>query len=312
MTRVVSDATSKAAVLEWSRPMADQHSAHLDPNCDCENREDSIHISRRTLLKCGATAAAGVAGAVVLTQAAPIDLLGGTPQEQKIVKAYDEKTAKLTFIVDSSACIGCGLCVSACKEENRIPEETEYNRTWIERHVRTSDGVVHVDSPEAGVHGFGVEPEAPGIAGKKVEADFFLPRLCMQCENPPCVSVCPVSATYSTPEGIVLIDASRCIGCGYCVTACPYGARYVIPDGETTPLGASGVADKCTWCFHRITRGIQPACVEVCPVDARQFGNAADPDDPIHESLAKLPQPLWPEYGTVPRLFQLGPITEEV
>lgn len=294
--------------------MTDQHhhaSSEKEYNCDCPDRDHSLSVSRRVVLQCGAAAAIGAVGAVALSKAVPIDLLGPAAEEEQINKVYDENTAKLTFIIDSAACIGCGLCVSACKEENRIPEETEYNRTWIERHVRTSDGVVHVDSPEAGVHGFGVAPEAPGVAGKKVESEFFLPRLCMQCENPPCVSVCPVSATYSTPEGIVLVDDSRCIGCGYCVTACPYGARYVIPDGETTPLGASGVADKCTWCFHRITRGIAPACVEVCPVEARLFGNAADPADPINIALAQLPEPLWPEYGTVPRLFQLGPITEE-
>lgn len=305
---------SKAAVPGWRTRVTEQqqsHSREFEHNCDCPDRDHSPSVSRRVVLQCGAAAAIGAVGAVALSKAVPIDLLGPAAEDEQIVKVYDEKTAKLTFIIDSAACIGCGLCVSACKEENRIPEETDFNRTWIERHVRTSDGVVHIDSPEAGIHGFGVEPEAPGIAGLKVEEDFFLPRLCMQCENPPCVAVCPVSATYSTPEGIVLVDASRCIGCGYCVTACPYGARYVIPDGETTPLGASGVADKCTWCFHRITRGIKPACVEVCPVEARQFGNAADPADPINIALAQMPEPLWPEYGTVPRLFQLGPITEE-
>lgn len=292
--------------------MADQHDAHGPlAACDCADRTSDVHIDRRTVIGCGLALAAGVAGSLALQQLVPLE--SGVTDEgfSPIKKAYDAETAQLVFIVDTAKCIGCGLCVAACKEENRIPEETQYNRTWIERHVRTADGKVHIDSPDAGIHGFGTAVVAPGVNGKKVDAEFFTPRLCMQCENPPCVAVCPVSATYSTPEGVVLIDETRCIGCGYCVTACPYGARYVLPSGEDTPLGMSGVADKCTWCFHRITRGLEPACVEVCPVDSRQFGNAADPSDPIHTSLAQHPQALWPEYGTKPRLLYLGPLTEE-
>lgn len=293
--------------------MADKHDAHGPlANCNCEDRSSDLRIDRRTVVGCGLALAAGVAGSFALQQLVPLD--SGVTDEDlaPIAKAYDPETAQLTFVVDTSKCIGCGLCVAACKEENRIPEETQYNRTWIERHIRTRDGKVHVDSPNAGINGFGAVAVAPGVAGKKVDAEYFTPRLCMQCENPPCVTVCPVSATYSTPEGVVLIDETRCIGCGYCVTACPYGARYVLPAGGDTPLGMSGVADKCTWCFHRITRGLEPACVEVCPVGSRQFGNAADPDDPIHAALAERPLPLWPEYGTKPRLLYLGPLTEEV
>lgn len=278
--------------------------------CDCPEKEHSVHVDRRTVLMCGGAIVVGVAGAAALNGTLPITAFTTSPTDDDLQKVYNEQTAQLTFVVDSAKCIGCGLCVSACKEENRIPGETEFNRTWIERHVRTSDGVVHVDSPDAGIEGFEGVP-VPGIQGKKVDAEFFVPRLCMQCENPPCVAVCPVSATYSTPEGIVLIDDTRCIGCGYCVTACPYGARYVLPAAEETPLGASGIADKCTWCFHRITRGLDPACVEVCPVDARQFGNAADLSDPIRQVLTDAALPLWPEYGTKPRLFYIGEVNEE-
>ena len=117
----------------------------------------------------------------------------------------------------------------------------------------------------------------PGAAGKAVEASWFEPRLCMQCANSPCTGVCPVGATYKTPDGVILVDARRCIGCGYCVVACPYGARYLTPAGHS-PTGTGGVADKCTWCYHRISRGQKPACVEVCPVGARRFGEASDPE----------------------------------
>lgn len=291
--------------------MADRHDVNAHINCNCQDVSSDFHLDRRAVIGCGLVLAAGAAGAAVLQRLVPLGSDATDDDLAPIAKAYDAETAQLTFVVDTSKCIGCGLCVAACKEENRIPSETQYNRTWIERHVRTTDGKVHIDSPDAGIHGFSAVAAAPGVAGKKVAAAFFAPRLCMQCENPPCVAVCPVSATYSTPEGIVLVDESRCIGCGYCVTACPYGARYVLPAAEETPLGASGVADKCTWCFHRITRGLEPACVEVCPVGAREFGNAADPADPIHASLAEHPQPLWPEYGTKPRLLYIGPLTEE-
>lgn len=274
------------------------------------DEERTIRLTRRSVVNGALVVAAGVACGVGLNALAPLGESSALGTEA-IPASYDEKTAKLRFVVDTSKCIGCGLCVTACKEENRIPAEAAYNRTWIERHIETADGEVHIDSPNAGINGFGSAADAPGVGDKKVVAAFFAARLCMQCENPPCVGVCPVSATYATEEGIVLVDESRCIGCGYCVTACPYGARYVLPAGQQTPLGAAGVADKCTWCYHRITRNLAPACVEVCPVDARSFGNAADPNDPINLVLARQPEPLWPDFGTRPQVLYLGPLTEE-
>lgn len=270
-----------------------------------------INLDRRTFVATAAVVAGGAVAGIALDRAYPRPI--ARPAEANAdAPVYDPETAKLRFVVNTAKCIGCGLCVVACKAENRIPDEASYNRTWVERHVVTSDGEVHIDSPEAGIAGFGAESEAPGVEGKQVAASYFVARLCMQCENPPCVDVCPVSATYSTPEGIVLVDESRCIGCGYCVTACPYGARYVLPAGQRTPLGAAGVADKCTWCYHRITRGLEPACVEVCPVSARSFGNAANPSDPICQVLAEAdPEALWPDYRTAPQTLYSGPITEE-
>jgi tetrathionate reductase subunit B len=215
------------------------------------------------------------------------------------------------FGVDAAACIGCGHCVEACKLENHVAPEPKYNRTWVERHVVATDGRVFVDSPDAGIHGFPPRSTAPGAADVEVKTSQFVPRLCMQCENPPCVAVCPVSATYRTPEGIVLVDQDRCIGCGYCVVACPYGARYLTPAGEETPTGNPGVADKCTWCYHRIARGDAPACVEVCPVDARVFGDLGDPDSPIQRIVgAPGVTLLRPELGTRPQVFYVGLVDE--
>ena len=100
-----------------------------------------------------------------------------------------------------------------------------------------------------------------------------MPKLCNQCEKPPCVQVCPVEATFKTEDGVVLVNRDKCIGCRYCIQACPYGARYLDPDEH--------VADKCTWCYQRISRGLLPACVTVCPVGARKFGDLRDPESEV-------------------------------
>ena len=129
----------------------------------------------------------------------------------------------------------------------------------------------------------------------------------MQCENPPCTWVCPVSATYRTQDGVVLVDENRCIGCGYCLVACPYGARYMVPAGETTPKGVAGVVDKCTFCYHRITRGQLPACAEVCPVNARIFGDLDDPASAVSVAVTeKRVQVMKPSLGTRPRVYYTG------
>ena len=170
-----------------------------------------------------------------------------------------------------------------------------------------------MDSPDAGIDGFPAESTAPGAAGKPVKASYFEPRLCMQCADSPCTGVCPVGATYRTEDGVILVDSRRCIGCGYCVVACPYGARYLVPAGESAPNDTPGVADKCTWCYHRISRGQLPACVEICPVGARKFGDARRPDQRDRRRCVRerAPRQLHPEYGTNPRVLYLGPSIEE-
>ena len=267
--------------------------------------------SRRAFLGFGLAITGGVMGAAIIARFTPVfaeEPSTATP----IVPTYDPASKQWAYVVDTAACIGCGLCVSACKEENHVPEEPEYTRTWIERHTTTTDGTLYIDSPDGGIDGFPPESTAPGAAGKPVESSFFMPRLCMQCANSPCTVVCPVGATYRTVDGVILVDARRCIGCGYCVVACPYGARYLVPAGEHAPNDTPGVADKCTWCYHRISRNLQPVCVEVCPVGARKFGDAADPDSEMAQLIAETdPQPYWPEYGTEPVVLYLGPVNDE-
>ena len=106
---------------------------------------------------------------------------------------------------------------------------------------------------------------------------FFVPKLCNHCAHSPCVQVCPIGATFESPDGVVLVDSSRCLGCRYCVQACPYGCRFIDPRSQT--------ADKCSLCYHRITQGLTTACCETCPTGARQLVDLKDPGDPVHEFL---------------------------
>ena len=187
------------------------------------------------------------------------------------------------FLIDTYACVGCGFCVKACKVENDIPLEANVTRTWVERYVYTKDDRRYIDSPKGALHGFNESRIDQGESGFKeidpneVGKAFFVPKLCNHCLTPPCTQVCPVGATYKTDDGVVLVDKTWCIGCGYCIMACPFGARYFNP--------ITHVADKCTFCYHRITRGLKTACVEVCPTGARQLADLKNPKDPIHEFL---------------------------
>jgi tetrathionate reductase subunit B len=270
-----------------------------------------ISVSRRRFLGFGLAIVGGLSGATALSRLFPVfEETSSAPPP--IVPAYDPVGKAWTFVVDSASCIGCGLCVVACKEENAVTEDGRFARTWVERHAVATDGTVYVDSPAGGMEGFPPTSTAPGAEGATIDAAFFEPRLCMQCENPPCISVCPVGATYKTEDGIILVDPRRCIGCGYCVVACPYGARYLTPAAERAPNDTPGVADKCTWCYHRISRGSLPACVEVCPVGARKFGDRNDPEGEIATLLReRAPKALHPEFGTRPRVLYLGPSVEE-
>ncbi len=227
------------------------------------------------------------------------------PPEGLIRCAGFQPNTRWAYLVDTAKCIGCGNCVRACRLENNVARKVEGEahaaapkdersrlerylhteahhaqndaeqptrfRTWVERylHVETDKGVkVRVDSPEGGEHGY------PPVK-ENVLQGFFVPKLCNHCAHPSCVKVCPTSATYTTPEGVVLIDDKRCVGCCYCIQACPYGMRHL------DRRFGRGVAEKCTWCYHRITKGLKPACVTACPTGARRWGNVADPDDTV-------------------------------
>ncbi len=188
-------------------------------------------------------------------------------------------------------CIGCGLCAEACKNENDVLKEPYFFRTWIERYSIMMDGEAEVDSPQGGIGGF-----PPLEESGEVMRSFFVPKLCNQCDKPPCVQVCPVGATFKTEDGVILVDDSYCIGCRYCVQACPYGARYIDPRTLT--------ADKCTFCYHRLTQGLQPACVEVCPTQTRVFGELGTRSSPLHRMKRQSSiQVLKPAMNTEPKVL---------
>jgi Fe-S-cluster-containing dehydrogenase component len=216
---------------------------------------------------------------------------GGEQAADAAPPRYDARTHNYGMGVDVNKCIGCGRCAAACKEENNVPRDPHHFRTWVERYVIKENGDVEVTCPNGGIDGF----PAP-VAEADLLRAFFVPKLCNQCEKAPCVQVCPVGATYTTEDGVVLVDEDYCIGCRYCIMACPYGARFLHPVSHT--------AQKCTFCYHRVVQGMVPACVEVCPTGARIFGELHRQPSPLtrFRRFNEL-QVLKPHLNTEPKVF---------
>lgn len=230
--------------------------------------------------------------------------------QQALAKPVGQR--RWAMVIDLRKCIGCSACTIACVAENKLPPGVVY-RPVLEQEIG----------------------EYPHVSRR------FLPRPCMQCDNPPCVPVCPVKATYKRPDGVVAINYDQCIGCRYCITACPYGARTFdfgrfytdgTPDGAPALVGRSraegyerasnaeygqarrregerspiGNVRKCHFCLHRLDQGMLPACVTTCVGLATFFGDASDPESLVAEMIGKPNvMRLKEELGTAPRVFYL-------
>ena len=210
------------------------------------------------------------------------------------------------YALDLSRCVGCRRCVHACVAENNQSRTPELQ--WI--RVLQLEKEKGIDFAHATPY---YSPETVPEPGH-----VYLPTACQQCDNPACVKVCPVGATWKEPDGIVVIDYDWCIGCRYCMAACPYGARHFnweepqVPAAEVNPkthiLGnrprPKGVVEKCTFCIQRAREGRYPACVEVCPAGARKFGNLLDPDSEVRYIIEnKRVLVLKQELNTLPRFY---------
>ncbi len=198
------------------------------------------------------------------------------------------------FLIDLDNCIGCKACSVACKTEFEVPLG-EFRSS-----VKELDEGTYPNNKRS-----------------------FLPWLCNHCKNPVCLTDCPVDeveakfswpdgteesytkkATYQRPDGIVLIDQDRCVGCGMCVEGCPYNVRFLNPAKQTTSEDAVGdnPADKCTLCVHRLDAGVVPACVNTCQSNARLIGDLNDPNSEISKRIkSKQVKVLLPEEGTDPQ-----------
>jgi molybdopterin-containing oxidoreductase family iron-sulfur binding subunit len=213
---------------------------------------------------------------------------------------------EFAYALDISRCIGCRRCVYACVEENNQSRDPQVH--WIRVLSMEQGGGVNLSESDPYY-----DPETV-----PEEGHFYVPVQCQQCRNAPCTKVCPTGATWMEADGIVVIDYDWCIGCRYCMAACPYGARHFnwgepqMPveelNTDTHYLGnrprPKGVVEKCTFCIQRTREGRYPACVEVCPVGARKFGNLLDPESEIRYILEnKRVLILKEELHTLPKFF---------
>lgn len=185
---------------------------------------------------------------------------------------------RYAMVIDLRKCIGCMSCSIACKAEYGLPLGVW--RTWVKV----------VDK--------GSYPTTKRI---------FMPRLCNHCDYPVCVRNCPTQATYKHEDGFVLQRYNRCIGCRTCMVACPYNARHLLPEKRTDGNLPRMVVDKCTFCIHRVKKGLVPSCVQACVGGARLFGDMNDPQSEVSRLIAtETVTVLKPELGTSPTVYYIG------
>lgn len=204
---------------------------------------------------------------------------------------------RYAMVVDSRRCFGCESCAMACKAENNLPDGV-----WWNRGVTVGGDFKGTPAGEA--------PEELSMR--------FHTMSCQHCEKPMCVASCPTGASYIRDDGIVMVDWDECIGCQTCITACPYEGVRTYIDGDPewfldfpvgdkdAPTHKDNVVEKCTFCAHRIDRGERPACVDICRVNARFWGDLDDPESDVSKLLAEREyEQLLTDAGTGPNMYIL-------
>ena len=177
---------------------------------------------------------------------------------------------RMGFLLDSDNCIGCHACTVACKSEHDVP--LGVNRTWV-KYIETGT--------------------FPDVARK------FNVMRCNQCDDAPCMTICPTSALFRADNGVVDFQDDDCIGCKSCMNACPYDALYINPETNT--------AHKCNMCNHRLEVGLEPSCQIVCPTEAIKIGDLDDPTSEISRIIARDDVAVRaPEQNTKPKVFYRG------
>jgi molybdopterin-containing oxidoreductase family iron-sulfur binding subunit len=246
-----------------------------------------------------------------------------TPEDKKKVIARVERQARERYGVDVSVsdpqptpgiefayalnlsyCIGCRRCEYACPVENNTSRDPEMHYIRV---LQIDKGTMSIEESESYYEG-----QVPA------KDKYYMPVQCHQCDHPPCVRACPVSATWKEKDGVVVVDYDWCIGCRYCEAACPYWARRfnfaepALHPSEINPkqgmlsnrIRPVGVVEKCTFCLHRTREGRYPACLEVCPTGSRKFGNLLDPNSEVRRIIeTKRIYVFKEELGTIPRFY---------
>ena len=216
-------------------------------------------------------------------------------------KATGLKARRWAMVVDSAKCrADCTDCFTACHNAHNVPDignpKEEVKWIWSERFDHVFHAESHAHIPEA----MRTRP---------------IPILCNHCDNPPCVRVCPTGATFRRPDGIVMMDSHRCIGCKICLAACPYGARsinfrnprpFIRKLNPDFPTRSKGVIEKCNFCEERLAKGILPACVMACEEKALVFGDVEDPHSEVRQLLdRKFTICRRAELGTKPQVYYI-------
>lgn len=287
------------------------------------DKKSNDQNSRRKFLKSGFLAGAGALAGSALVSACSDGESGESGEKIKVlttdgqvvevdkahlktIEAIKEEAKqgipdrKFVMVMDLAKCANVRKCITACQEGHHLPKEHEYMKVYL---LQDSDKT----------------------------APYWFPKPCYHCDNPLCVSVCPVGATYKRTDGIVLVDHDKCIGCKFCMTGCPYSARifawkdheeYESPiqyNPENTVPGQEGTVSKCVFCADRLKENKLPYCVEACPMGVIYFGDINEDAVTNGAETVQFSELIKDKYGyrylenlgTRPNVYYLPPVDRQ-